>query len=111
MAMRWPAAKSMLAEVRALSADTSWSNSLQSMVFAAMEWPALLSDGDKARTDCMADDGCRNCISICRCCSNRDCCSDAIDCNWASRMTDTLDMLAASSDGNRMVLDIRAVSV
>lgn len=111
MAMRWPAATSMSAEVRALSADTNWSNWWPSIVFAAMQWPALLSDGDRARTDCMADDGCRNCIAICRCCSNRDCCSDAIDCNWALRTTDTSDMLAALSDGNRMALDTRAVSV
>lgn len=83
MAMKWATVTmSAMAAAMALTAGINSSNSLLSTVFAAMEWPALLSDGDRARTDCMADDDCRNCISICHCCNNRDCCSDAIDCNW-----------------------------
>lgn len=86
MATMWPAVKSMLAEVMASTVDTNSSNSLLSMASVAMELPALPSDGDTIRTDCMADDDCRNCIAICHCCSSR---SGAIDCNWASHTMDT----------------------
>lgn len=110
MAMMLPMV-TLMAEAMVSSADINWSNSLPLMVFVAMQLPALPSDDDTDRRDCTADDDCRNCNAIYRCCSNRDCCNGATDCSLASHTTDTWDTLAVLYDGNHMALDIRAVLV